>query len=183
MASSIQFFGGVETVTGSKYLLKHRENRSLVDAGLFQGQKKFRKMNWAQPAFDLDSLDSILLTHTHIDHAGYLPRLVKLGYRNPIFATPATIDLAHILLMDAAKIQEEDARYANRKRYSRHNPALPLYTSENVSETLRLFEPIGFKTPYRLTEDMEIEMINVGHILGSAMIRVKFFIRRQNDCV
>jgi metallo-beta-lactamase family protein len=138
----ISFHGGAGTVTGSRHLLEVGGSRVLVDAGLFQGLKELRLLNWRKPTFDPKQVDQLLLTHTHIDHAGYLPRLVKDGFNAPVHCTPATRELAKILLLDAAKIQEEDAAYANKKGFSKHERALPLYTSEDAEDALRLFRPV-----------------------------------------
>ena len=136
MPISLSFHGGAGTVTGSRHLLEANGSSVLIDAGMFQGLKELRLLNWEQPSFDPSSVDHLILTHGHIDHAGYLPRLVKLGYRGEVHCTPATVDLAQILLLDSAKIQEEDARYANKKKFSKHKPALPLYTSEDAQAAL-----------------------------------------------
>jgi metallo-beta-lactamase family protein len=171
MSLTIGFHGGAGTVTGSKHLVEADGKRLLIDCGLFQGLKELRLMNWQPPAFNAASIAAVVLTHAHIDHSGYLPRLVKAGYRGPIYATPATRDLAGILLRDAARLQEEDAEYANRKGYSKHRPALPLFTEADAVAALghfqsieheRWFEPAGI--PARLH--------GAGHILGSAFVEL-----------
>ena len=171
MSVRLGFHGGAGTVTGSRFLLEANGKHILIDCGLFQGLKELRLKNWAPPSFDPRSLDAVVLTHAHIDHSGYLPRLVKAGFEGPIYCTPATRDLARILLMDAARIQEEDAEYANRKGFSKHHPALPLYTEEDAKAALRQmsvvehgvwFEPAGQPTRF----------LNAGHILGSAFVEV-----------
>ncbi|HEY7466702.1 MAG TPA: MBL fold metallo-hydrolase, partial [Dehalococcoidia bacterium] len=124
MSLRLAFHGGAGTVTGSRFLLETAGKRLLVDCGLFQGLKELRLKNWDNPPFDPRSVDAVVLTHAHIDHSGWLPRLVKSGFRGPIYCTPATRDLAEILLLDAARLQEEDAEYANRKGFSKHHPAL-----------------------------------------------------------
>ena len=125
MAIEMTFHGAARTVTGSKYRLSVDSSEMLVDAGLFQGPKKLRRLNWEDPPFRPHHLDSILLTHTHIDHIGYLPRLVRRGFEGAVYCTSATADLARLLLLDSARLQEEDADYANRKGFSRHQPAPP----------------------------------------------------------
>src|SRR3990172_6574431 len=140
----LSFFGGAGTVTGSRYLLSANDRRVLVDCGMFQGLKELRLMNWRRPPFDPRTIDDLLLTHAHIDHAGYIPRLVREGYRGRIYGTPATAELAEVLLLDSAKLQEEDADYANRKGYSKHAPALPLYTARDVEAAMRRFEAVDY---------------------------------------
>lgn len=166
----VHFLGGAGTVTGSKYLLETEDQKILIDAGLFQGEKELRELNWEKPKFNPMDIDAILLTHTHMDHAGFLPRLVKLGFRGPVYATPSTKDLARVLLMDGAKIQEEDAYFANKRGFSKHKPALPLYTSEDVEKTMTLFRSVKYETPFSLGPNFEFRFVNSGHILGSAMI-------------
>ena len=169
---SIAFHGAAGTVTGSRFLLQSDETRVLVDCGQFQGLKELRLRNWDKPAFNPRELDAVLLTHAHIDHSGMLPRLVKDGFRGPIYTTPATADLARILLPDAARIQEEDAAYANRKGYSKHRPALPLFTVEDAERALRLFEDVRYGRTLELP-GMECTFHNAGHILGSSHIEVR----------
>lgn len=169
----LSFHGGAGTVTGSKYLLDTGTTRLLIDAGLFQGLKKLRLLNWREPPFDPDTLDALLLTHAHIDHGGYLPRLVRLGYTGPVYITPASKDLAQLLLLDAAKIQEEDAAFANRKGYSKHRPALPLYTSEDAVAACHLMQGVDFGAWQEVGPDVRARFLNMGHILGSAMIEVR----------
>ena len=144
MEVNLSFHGGAGTVTGSRYLLSTGERRLLIDAGLFQGLKKLRLLNWQEPNFEPSSVDHLLLTHAHIDHSGYLPRLVRNGYSGLIYCTPATLDLAKLLLMDAAKIQEEDAKYANKKGFSKHRPALPLYTSEDARAAIEQMRAVPY---------------------------------------
>ena len=134
--ASIQFLGAAGTVTGSKFLLEHDGKQVLIDCGLFQGPKELRLRNWAPTPIDVKSLNAIVLTHAHIDHTGGLPRLVAQGYRGPIFSTGGTRDLCGLLLPDSARIQEEEARYANKEGYSRHSPALPLYSEADARRAL-----------------------------------------------
>ena len=140
--ASISFWGGVGTVTGSKYLIEADRARVLVDCGMFQGLKELRERNWQAPPFDPRSLDAILITHAHIDHTGYLPRLVSQGFAGPIYCTRGTADLLKILLPDAGRLQEEDADYRNRHNLTKHTPALPLYTEADAKGTLLLMRPV-----------------------------------------
>ncbi|MEE9264755.1 MAG: MBL fold metallo-hydrolase [Vicinamibacteria bacterium] len=169
----LSFHGGAGTVTGSRHLLSVSGRRLLVDAGLFQGLKKLRLLNWQEPDFDPQSVDDLFLTHAHIDHSGYLPRLVRQGYSNPVYCTPATLDLVRLLLLDSAKIQEEDANYANRKGFSKHRPALPLYTSADAEAAFELMRPLPYGEWLELGEGVRARFLNVGHILGSAMVEVR----------
>lgn len=169
----ITFLGAAGTVTGSKYLLEAVGKKILVDCGLFQGLKELRLRNWAEFPVDIAQIDAVLLTHAHIDHSGFLPLLWRKGYRGPIYATPATKDLCAILLPDTGKLQEEEAEYANRKRFSKHHPALPLFTAEDGQDVMKIFKPVSYKTKIQLGGDVEFEFIRSGHILGSAFIRVR----------
>src|SRR5215210_8596070 len=139
--ASLSFWGGVGTVTGSKYLIEGGRGRVLVDCGMFQGLKELRERNWQEPPFDPRSLDAVLITHAHIDHTGYLPRLVAQGFSKPIYCSRGTAELLKILLPDAARLQEEDADYRNRHQLSKHQPALPLYTEEDARSTIELIRP------------------------------------------
>jgi metallo-beta-lactamase family protein len=135
---TIKFLGGVGTVTRSKFLVSYGGSQILLDCGLFQGLKELRLRNWASFPVTVGELRAVILTHAHIDHSGYLPKLVKLGFRGPVYATPATCDLLRILLPDSAYLQEEEAGYANRRGYSKHKPALPLYTVQDAEKALGL---------------------------------------------
>lgn len=176
---SLFFHGGVGTVTGSRFLLENEQARVLVDAGMFQGLKKLRLLNWRKLPFDPATLDHVLLTHAHIDHSGYLPRMIQYGLTAPVHCTPATRDLAGLLLLDAAKIQEEDAEYANRKGFSKHEPALPLYTTQDAEAAFHLLQPTPYQDWIELGGGMRARFLNVGHILGAAMIEVR--IRRNGQ--
>ena len=168
----IQFLGGVGTVTGSKYFLETKSGkRALVDCGLFQGLKQLRLRNWDRLPVDPASLDCVILTHAHIDHSGYLPKLVKEGFRGPIFCTPATKDLCQILLPDAAYLMEEEANLANRMRYSKHAPALPLYTIAEAERALALLRPLPFHTEENFS-GFSFQFSRAGHILGAAHLRL-----------
>ncbi len=167
----ITFLGGVGTVTGSKYLIDHDGRRALVDCGLFQGYRQLRLRNWAPlPVFPA-SIDAVLITHAHLDHTGYLPLLVKHGFKGPIYATDATKDLCKILLSDSGHLQEQDAMFANRHRFSKHNPALPLYTEKDALDCLTRFRPVQFHKPLDII-GMSARFLRAGHILGAAMIEL-----------
>lgn len=169
----LQFLGATETVTGSKTLVENEGHRLLVDCGLFQGIKKLRERNWAPFPVSTGDLGAILLTHAHIDHTGYLPVLVRDGYRGPIYCTHATADLCSILLPDAAYLQEEEAEFANRHGTSKHRPALPLYTREDADRTLDLLEPVEFGRTLTLPGGFRARWGRAGHILGAGWIRVE----------
>jgi metallo-beta-lactamase family protein len=167
----VEFLGGVGTVTGSRTMLTTRVGRVLVDCGLFQGLKSLRLKNWDQFPVNPKSIQAIFLTHAHLDHSGYLPRMVKEGFRGPIYCSMPTADLCKILLFDSAKLMEEEARYANKRGYSKHAPALPLYESTDVERTLTLFEPIQVDAPIEAF-GMRADFFKVGHILGACGIRL-----------
>ncbi|HEX4909408.1 MAG TPA: MBL fold metallo-hydrolase, partial [Permianibacter sp.] len=167
----IRFLGATGTVTGSRYVVQHDGAKLLIDCGLFQGLKALRQKNWEAFSFDPSALDAVVLTHAHLDHSGYLPRLMREGFRGPIYCTPATRDLAAILLPDSAKLQEADAERANRHGYSKHKPAEPLYTSEEAEAVLKQFQPQPVHTPFTVGR-LQIAFSPVGHILGAASIRI-----------
>jgi len=169
--SSIEFWGGVGTVTGSKYLVQTNKARVLIDCGLFQGLKELRERNWQEPPFDPRSLNAVLITHAHIDHTGYLPRLVKQGFHGPVYCSRGTADLLKIMLPDSGRLQEEDADYRNRHKLTKHTPALPLYTEKDAYASLELLKPVantgeslqvapGIRAGFRIA----------GHILGSSLV-------------
>lgn len=167
--SSIQFLGAAGTVTGSKFLLEHRGRRVLVDCGLFQGAKELRQRNWASLPVDPKSIDAVVLTHAHIDHIGGLPRLVRDGFHGPIFSTSGTRDLAALLLPDSAHLQEEEARYANEQGYSKHAPALPLYTAADAQAALALVQTFSYGIPKEIIPGITLSFAHAGHIVGSAL--------------
>ena len=167
---SLQFLGAVGTVTGSKYLIDVEGHRVLLDCGLFQGLKELRLRNWNRPPFEPRSLDAIILSHAHIDHCGYLPRLVREGFDGPVYCTPGTQSLLRIVLPDAAHIQEEDAAYANRKGFSKHHPAQPLFTGQDAERALTLVEPRPYEQPFGVVGDVTCVLRRAGHILGSASV-------------
>lgn len=168
----LTFLGAAGTVTGSKTLVSHKKKSILVDCGLFQGLKNLRMLNWIKFPFDPKKLGAVILTHGHLDHSGALPLLVKQGYRGSIFATPSTFDLCQILLLDSAHLQEEEAKYANKHKTSRHTPALPLYTTDDVKKTLKLFKPLVFDHPLALNAEFSVKLRAAGHILGAASAQI-----------
>ncbi len=168
----LTFLGAVGTVTGSKYLLEIEDKKILIDCGLFQGYKPLRLRNWEKLPFNPSEIDAVVLTHAHIDHSGYLPVLVKNGFKGPIFSTAATKDLCEILLPDSGHLQEEEANYANLRGYSKHKPALPLYTAEDGLKVMRQFVSIELHKFHQLFDDCKIKLERSGHILGSALIQV-----------
>lgn len=169
-APTLTFIGGAQTVTGSKTLLDTSNGRVLVDCGLFQGRKKLRLQNWAPFPVPPDSIDAVVLTHAHIDHCGYLPRLARLGFRGPIYCTEGTRKLAEIVLPDSGYLQEEEANYANRTGYSKHQPALPLYTRADAIACLDQLETVPFDVVQNILPDVEATWRRAGHILGAASI-------------
>lgn len=170
---TLTFLGAARTVTGSKHLLDTGSHRMLVDCGLFQGLKDLRERNWHPLPIRAHEIHTVVLTHAHLDHSGYLPRLVGQGFRGRIFCTPATADLARIVLADAARIQEEDAERANRKGYTRHRPAMPLFTEEDAARAMALLQPVGYDRPMPVMPGVTVDFINAGHLLGSAYARVR----------
>lgn len=164
----LTFLGGAGTVTGSKHLLTHGQHRILIDCGLFQGLKNLRELNWAALPIEPPSIDAVVLTHAHLDHSGYLPKLVREGFKGRIFATAATRDVADLILKDSGHIQEKDAEYANRKGFSKHKPALPLYGVRDAERALELFSTVRFGQPIQLPGGATLTFRRAGHILGAA---------------
>lgn len=173
MSLRLTFHGAARTVTGSRHLLETAGLRVLVDCGLFQGLKELRRRNWADPGFEPGFLDHLVLTHAHIDHSGYTPRLMQYGFAGPIHCTPATSELLELMLMDAAHIQEEDAAFANKHGFSKHNPAEPLYTSLDALQALKLLAPVDYASWKRLGPGLRMRMGNSGHILGAAFVEFR----------
>ncbi|MFZ5477861.1 MAG: MBL fold metallo-hydrolase [Myxococcota bacterium] len=168
----LTFLGAAGTVTGSKTLVEGGGRRVLVDCGLFQGLKELRLRNWDAPPVDPQRLDAVVLTHAHLDHSGYLPRLVKAGFGGPVWCTAGTRDLAGILLPDSGYLQEEDARYANRRGFSRHHPALPLYTRDDAEACLPQLRAVGFDEAVDVG-GLRVRFSPVGHVLGAASVRIE----------
>jgi metallo-beta-lactamase family protein len=175
----LTFLGAAETVTGSRYWLESDETDVLVDCGLFQGLKELRLKNWLPLPIDLPKLDSVVLTHAHLDHIGFLPRLVRQGFAGPIYATKATIELSRVALLDSAKIQEQDAEYANRKGFAKHEPALPLYDEQDVQRTLPLMRSVDRGVWFEAGGPFRMQFHNGGHLLGAGMIEVEVQIAGQ----
>lgn len=174
MSATLQFLGAAQTVTGSKHLVQVSGKKYLIDCGLFQGPKVISELNWKPLPMGGHEIDAVLLTHAHIDHIGYLPRLWKDGFRGPIFCTKATADIVRLSLPDSGEIQEEYARYANKKGFSRHKPALPLYTADDAQAVCKLLSAVNFDEAFDLAGKCVMRYRRAGHILGSAFI--EFFL-------
>ncbi|BDD07222.1 MBL fold metallo-hydrolase [Aureibacter tunicatorum] len=173
----VRFFGGAETVTGSKYLLEIDDKKILVDCGLFQGLKELRLKNWDDIPFNPAEVDLVVLTHAHLDHSGYLPKLVKSGYEGDIYCTEPSVDLLELLLKDSAKLQEEEAEFARKKGYSKHDNPQPLYNTADVKKVLPLLRGFGFGKTVNVSERISIVFHNAGHILGASI--VEFIVRGE----
>ena len=171
--TKLTFLGAAQTVTGSKHLVESNGTRVMIDAGLFQGLKELRLRNWQDLPVPASSLDAIVLTHAHLDHCGYLPRLAAQGFRGRVFCTAGTRDLCRIVLPDSGRLHEEDAAQANRHGYSKHAPALPLYTEVDALRAVSLLQPCGYERPMPIAKDVEIEFVNAGHLLGSSYVRMR----------
>lgn len=168
MTIRLTFLGGAGTVTGSKYLIEAGRRRILVDCGLYQGLKQLRLRNWAEFPVPPETLDAVVLTHAHLDHSGYLPRLVREGFSGAVICTAGTRDLSRILLLDSAMLMEEEAENARRHGYSSHRKPEPLYTAEEARRCFRLFRSLSWNQPYNLGDGLEVSFIRAGHILGAA---------------
>jgi len=177
----LTFMGAARTVTGSKHLLDTGAHKVLVDCGLFQGLKDLRQRNWEALPVRATEITSLVLTHAHLDHCGYIPRLVAQGFKGRVFCTPATAELARVVLMDAAHLQEEDAERANRKGYTRHQPALPLFTERDAVRALELLQPVGYQRPMPVAPGVTAEFLDAGHLLGSSYARV--FVEPSNKTI
>src|SRR6186713_3232360 len=164
MDVKVKFLGGTGTVTGSRYLLSIGNFRLLFDCGLFQGLKELRRRNWEQCPVDPASIDAVVISHAHIDHTGYLPKLVKEGFRGPIYCTAPSSDLMELMLLDSAKLQEEEAAYAAAHAYSKHENPLPLYTTQDAQKVLTLFREHPFDSKIKINERIEIVFRDAGHL-------------------
>lgn len=181
----IQFLGAAGVVTGSKHLVNTTNDESgtkgfqlLIDCGLFQGQKEWRERNWQDTPIPAREIEAVVLTHAHLDHTGWIPRLVKEGFHGSIYATPATVDLCGVVLPDSGHLQEEDAEFHNKIKSSKHTPALPLYTMQEAMDSLKLFKPIDFNQVVELSPELSFRYVHAAHILGSAMVELTL---KQND--
>jgi len=174
----IQFLGAAGTVTGSNHLINTGDApgksgfQVLIDCGLFQGPKEWRERNWRDTPVPAKGIDAVILTHAHLDHCGWIPRLVKEGFRGPIYATPPTIDLCGIILPDSGHLQEEDARFYNKMKKSKHDPALPLYTFDEAQDALQYFRPVLVGETAQLNSEISFRFVRAAHILGSCMVEV-----------
>jgi metallo-beta-lactamase family protein len=181
----IQFLGAAGTVTGSKHLINTGDPTGksgfqvLIDCGLFQGPKEWRERNWRDTPIPAKEIDAVILTHAHLDHCGWIPRLVKEGFRGPIYATPPTIDLCGIILPDSGHLQEEDARYYNKTEKSKHHPALPLYTFDEAQKSLQYFKPVSVEETVQLSPEISFRFVRAAHILGSCMAEISLHTNGQ----
>lgn len=171
--ATLTFLGAVGTVTGSRFLLEEQGKKMLVDCGLFQGLKENRLKNWEPFPVEPSQIDCVLLTHAHIDHSGYLPRLCNHGFSGKIYCTHATYKLCNIMLCDSGHLQEEDAYWANKREFSKHKPALPLYTVEDAQKAMKYFEPVYYGEDVYITDSLRVKFKDAGHILGSSFVDIK----------
>ena len=178
MSARLTFLGAAGTVTGAKFLVEADGAAVLVECGMFQGLRELRARNWAPPPVNPEGLAAVLLSHAHIDHSGYLPRLARDGFAGPIFCSPGTADLLRIMLPDAARLQEEEAEYRNRRGFTRHRPALPLFTAEDAERTLGLLRPLPFEQRFQPAPGVEASFRLSGHILGASIVAVAVAGRR-----
>lgn len=167
----IRFLGATQEVTGSRYLIEHNQTKVLVDCGLFQGTREIRTHNWDNFPIDPHTIDAIVLTHAHLDHTGYIPVLIKHGFEGKIYCSKPTYELTEILLKDSGTIQQEDAAKANKYGYSRHTPALPLYTAKDAQNAMRFFQTVDYDTTFDVG-NLKIKLIQSGHILGASFVVV-----------
>ena len=175
---TLTFLGGASTVTGSKHLLTHGDTRILIDCGLFQGLKNLRELNWQDLPVKASSIDAVVLTHAHLDHSGYLPKLVRDGFRGRIYATAATCDVARLILKDSGFLNERDADFANRQGFSKHKPALPLYGVRDAERAIEAFSIVPFDDAAELPGGARLTFRRAGHILGAAVAQIEWAGRR-----
>src|SRR5919205_989490 len=168
----IQFLGAAGTVTGSKHLINTGDVQVLIDCGLFQGLKQWRERNWQPLPIPANEIDAVILTHAHLDHSGWIPRLVKQGFHGPIYCTPATAELCGVLLPDSGHLQEEDAAFHNRHKTSKHEPALPLYTEQEARQALERLKPMPYEQDIQVGPGLSFRFFRAAHILGSSMAQV-----------
>src|SRR5690606_35453601 len=168
----LKFLGGAGSVTGSRYLFTVGNFRFLLDCGLFQGLKPLRLRNWENFPVDIKTIDALVVSHAHIDHTGYIPKLVRDGFEGPIYCTAPTADLMEIMLLDSAKLQEEEAAYARRKGYSKHANPEPLYTEKDAQRTFALFKTARYNERIRINDNVEVVFRDAGHLLGSAIVEI-----------
>jgi metallo-beta-lactamase family protein len=171
--AELTFLGAAGTVTGSRYLLRSGTASALIDCGLFQGLKALRLRNWAPLPVEPGDVDAVVLTHAHLDHSGYLPRFIREGFGGPVHATAGTRDLCAILLPDSGHLQEEEARYANKRGFSKHKPALPLYTEDDARRSLERFAPIAFDEEATVAGKFRLTLRPAGHILGASIVTLQ----------
>ncbi len=174
----IRFEGAAQTVTGSQTVLSHEGHTALVDCGLYQGPKPLRLLNWEKPPY-FPEVEAMILSHAHIDHSGLLPRWTAWGWDGPIYCSQATADLLKVMLPDSARLQEEDARFANRTKHSHHDPALPLYTEPDALETLKKLRPLSFDRWHNILPSMSVRLLRAGHILGSCIVQVAYKVANE----
>ena len=172
MPISLTFLGAARTVTGSAYLVDSGRSQVMVDFGMFQGRREIRMRNWVDPEFPAPQVEAVVLTHTHLDHIGRIPRLVANGFKGPIFCTPPTLELAEILLKDAAHLQMEDAEYLNRKGLTSHKPALPLFDDKDVERALKLFVAVPLGQWQLAAPGVSFSFREAGHLLGASSIEM-----------
>ncbi len=171
---NLTFLGATKTVTGSKYLLTIDNKNILVDCGLFQGYAELRRRNWQPLPLPAKDIHAVILTHAHIDHSGYIPLLVKNGFKGRVYCSQGTKDLCSILLPDSGYLQEEETRFANKHGFSKHNPALPLYTAEDAEKSLAYFYPLPYGTHYNLENCFDLTLMHAGHILGASFVKINY---------
>jgi len=170
---SVTFLGGAGTVTGSKFLIETQDITVMIDCGMFQGLKDLRQLNWENLPVDVGAINMVLLTHAHLDHTGYLPRLVQQGFKGDIVGSEPTLAMTKIILEDSAHIQEEDAKRANKEQFTKHSPAIPFYNQKDVDKTLRLFKSIEMRSSFNISDTVRCRFLPVGHILGASFIEME----------